>query len=345
MTHFRIFLSAVSNEFGCYRQRLAEVLKRPNVSVHVQEDFIATGSETLDKLDDYIRHCDVVIHLVGDMTGDVAGPSSVTALLMRYPDLPERLPVLSETIGTGSHQLSYTQWEAFIALYHKRMLIIAEADECAPRDKDYCRDNEQVAGQREHLVRLEACKRYSEIKFLNVDDLAIGILRSKLLDVFRAEEKSVLQIAGAWNAFYIEDDREREPYVSEELVLISQDTSALSGEYFSKTYARRSRFLLTGEVNGSMVSGRYFIPGRKDSAGIGFFQLLAGRATALGPDGLPRPDWLEGFCMWHDSDSDRIECSKNIWVRNDAVYENYLIEGAQKIMEKEKILFLSRGNK
>jgi hypothetical protein len=39
------------------------------VTVKVQEDFIATGTETLDKLDEYIRHCDAVIHLAGDMTG------------------------------------------------------------------------------------------------------------------------------------------------------------------------------------------------------------------------------------------------------------------------------------
>ena len=50
-----IFLSTVSSEFRSYRDRLAEKLKRPNLSVHVQEDFIAAGTETLDKLDDYIR--------------------------------------------------------------------------------------------------------------------------------------------------------------------------------------------------------------------------------------------------------------------------------------------------
>jgi len=55
MAHIRIFLSTVSNEFRTYRDRLAEKLKRPNLSVHVQEDFIAAGTETLDKLDDYIR--------------------------------------------------------------------------------------------------------------------------------------------------------------------------------------------------------------------------------------------------------------------------------------------------
>jgi hypothetical protein len=67
MAHVRIFLSAVSNEFRSYRDRLAAKLKRPNLSVHVQEDFIAAGTETLDKLDDYIRECEAVVHLVATL--------------------------------------------------------------------------------------------------------------------------------------------------------------------------------------------------------------------------------------------------------------------------------------
>src|SRR5206468_972751 len=68
MPHLRIFLSAVTREFKSYRDELRAHLARPNVSVHIQEDFIATGGGTLDKLDDYIRECDAVIHLAGDMT-------------------------------------------------------------------------------------------------------------------------------------------------------------------------------------------------------------------------------------------------------------------------------------
>ena len=60
----------------------------------MQEDFIATGTETLDKLDEYIRQCDAVIHLVGDMTGARANPTAVAAIRQRYPDLAEGLPVL-----------------------------------------------------------------------------------------------------------------------------------------------------------------------------------------------------------------------------------------------------------
>ena len=36
-----------------------------------------TGTETLDMLDDYIRQCDAVIHLVGDMTGALAQAPSL----------------------------------------------------------------------------------------------------------------------------------------------------------------------------------------------------------------------------------------------------------------------------
>ena len=65
----QIFISAVSREFASYRDVLRSYLARPNVTVHIQEDFIAGGLPTLDKLDRYIKECDAVIHFVGDMTG------------------------------------------------------------------------------------------------------------------------------------------------------------------------------------------------------------------------------------------------------------------------------------
>ena len=137
MAHIRIFLSTVSSEFRSYRDRLAEKLKRPNLSLHVQEDFIAAGTDTLDKLDDYIRECEAVVHLVGDMTGAMASRSAVAAITERYPDLATRFPPLAETLSTGTPALSYTQWEAFLALYHRKVLIIATPTDKATRDPTY----------------------------------------------------------------------------------------------------------------------------------------------------------------------------------------------------------------
>lgn len=134
MAHLGIFLSTVSGEFRSYRYALRPDLDCPNVTLKVQEDFIATGTETLDKLDDYIRGCDVVIHLVGDMTGAMAQPSSLVAIRQRYPDLAGRLPTLGHLLDLEAPALSYTQWEARLALYHAKLLIIAVPQHGAPRD-------------------------------------------------------------------------------------------------------------------------------------------------------------------------------------------------------------------
>ena len=83
MANVQIFLSTVSAEFRSYRDALRQDLDRPNVTVKVQEDFIATGTETLEMLDEYIRQCDAVIHLVGNMTGAFAQPSSTQVIQQR----------------------------------------------------------------------------------------------------------------------------------------------------------------------------------------------------------------------------------------------------------------------
>ena len=183
MAHVKIFLSTVSAEFRSYRDALRHDLDRPNVTVKVQEDFIATGTETLDKLDEYIRPCDAVIHLVGDMTGALAQATAVGAIRQHYPDLAERLPVLGPFLESGAPALSYTQWEAWLALYHGKVLIIATPQDGAPRDARYQLDEAQRAAQQAHLERLRMLGRYPEIHFANADRLAVDMLRSKLHDI------------------------------------------------------------------------------------------------------------------------------------------------------------------
>ncbi len=137
MAPIQIFLSTVSAEFRSYRDALRRYLTRPNVSVAVQEDFVATGTETLDMLDDYIRQCNAVIHLVGDMTGALAQAPSLNLIRGRYADLGEKLPPLAPFLQPDAPALSYTQWEAWLALYHGRPLIIAAPEEGAPRSERY----------------------------------------------------------------------------------------------------------------------------------------------------------------------------------------------------------------
>lgn len=130
----------------------------------MQEDFIATGSEMLDKLDEYIRDCDAVVHLVGDMTGALAQAPSLAVIRQRYLDLVSRLPVLVPFLEPNAPAVSYTQWEAWLGLYHGKPLFIA-------------------APQQAHLTRLAELERHPEITFADGNRLVVELLRSKLHEI------------------------------------------------------------------------------------------------------------------------------------------------------------------
>jgi hypothetical protein len=182
MAHVRIFLSTVSAEFRSYRELLRQKLTRPNVTIQVQEDFIATGTETLDLLDRYIRDCDAVIHLVGDMTGAMAQAPSVAWLREHYPDFAHK-PLLAEFLAPDGPPLSYTQWEAWLAIYHRKPLFIAVPEEGARRDAGYQLDDAERAAQQAHLQRLATVERYPAIRFPDAIHLVVEMLRSQLLEI------------------------------------------------------------------------------------------------------------------------------------------------------------------
>jgi len=182
MAQVQLFLSSVSAEFLSYRERLRHLLTRPDVEVKVQEDFIVTGDETLEMLDAYIQGCDGVIHLVGDMTGAMAKPQSVEAIVKKYPELAKRLP-LEEFLQSDGPSLSYTQWEAWLALHHGKKLYIATPEAGAPRDQKYTCQATQQELQRAHLSRLKEVARYPGTAFTSQEHLAAEVLRSFVLDL------------------------------------------------------------------------------------------------------------------------------------------------------------------
>lgn len=177
-----IFLSAVSDEFRVYRDQLRTDLTRHNVEVKVQEDFKDLGGDTLDKLDVYIDHCDAVVQLVGDMTGVYPGERELHALLSKYPDLTDKLPPPGKAPNKGAG-VSYTQWEAWLALYHGKLLLIAKAAEAAERGPKYMPTEDSRAAQAQHLARLKAGKRFPGCTFNSPDNLAKCILGGAILDL------------------------------------------------------------------------------------------------------------------------------------------------------------------
>jgi hypothetical protein len=182
-----VLLSMVSDEFSSYRTRLRGELTRLGVSVKVQEDFKASGTTTLVKLDDVIRHCDAVVHVVGDMTGSFAGRPAVADVCARHADLTTRsdLRPLGEAIEASS-PLSYTQWEAYLAIYHGKTLLIAAAEPQAVREGSFVEGHGQIPLQRAHVERLGRLGHFAEIRFKDAETLIIGVLESSIFDMVLA---------------------------------------------------------------------------------------------------------------------------------------------------------------
>lgn len=191
----KLFLSAVSREFLAYRTLLSGDLKRPALDVAVQEDFIVTGGSTLAKLDDYIRACDGIIHLIGKASGDAPGELAVAALLQKYPDLATKLPPLASALSKPQPGFSYTQWEAYLAMYHQRPLFVYRPTDFeldtldVPRDSRFVLDPVDFQAQREHFQRISALG-HDRGQFLNEERLSSAVLRD-LVEILPRLEPSI----------------------------------------------------------------------------------------------------------------------------------------------------------
>jgi hypothetical protein len=173
--NLKLFLSCVSDEFGTQREALRHELTGLTVEVKVQEDFISLGLDTLMKLDAYVRNCDVIVHLVGDMAGSSPPPPCVTGLIGFRRDL--KFNVLGPLIDSGE-KIPYTQWEAWLAIYHGRPLVIAVPETTCVRGPNFEPTPESKALQVAHLNRLRQLGRHAEVQFANREQLVIGIFKS-----------------------------------------------------------------------------------------------------------------------------------------------------------------------
>jgi hypothetical protein len=180
----QLLLSCVSDEFGIYRAPLDRELTLPDVAVKIQEAFKPQGGDTLQMLTDYIGACAAVVHFVGEMAGAAPPQSCVTALLTRHPEIKARLPPLGEAIDAGK-AISFTQWEAWLALYlDKAMLIVTPAPGVA-RDPKFAPTAHSRVAQAEHLARLAALDRRPGIPFVNQHDLAKQVLASSVIPALK----------------------------------------------------------------------------------------------------------------------------------------------------------------
>ena len=185
MADVKLFLSCVSDEFGAYREVLRHALTRPNVEIKIQEDFKALGGDTLDMLDDYIEHCDAVVHFVGDMAGSAPAPTSVDDFLSGGPN-SRRGSRRRAWRARRSATLTYTQWEAWLAIGFNQTAQKHLSSSRRPTAWSAARPSSRptlrgLAGR----ASAAACGRsivYPGTPFTNADNLVAQVLASAVLD-------------------------------------------------------------------------------------------------------------------------------------------------------------------
>ena len=164
-----IFLSTVSNEFGGLRTRLARVLQRTNrVHVRHQNDFVERGVLTLQRLQEEIEASHVVLHVIGADTGAAPPLEQSEALLDRLHDFATRFPEIAEL--ARQRQVSYTQWEAWLALYFNRRLCCYQVEDRLPPADLQQPPSPSQQSQRDHAARLRKHKCYPK-HVANEDEL------------------------------------------------------------------------------------------------------------------------------------------------------------------------------
>ena len=121
MAEFRVFLSAVTSEFGAARDTLAASLRSRELLLRVQSDFHqeAAADTTLRKLHDYIRDCSAVVCIIGQRSGAMPPAASAVPFAHMLPP--------------GVAEASYTQWEFFfVRHYRRRLSLYLATDAWAP---------------------------------------------------------------------------------------------------------------------------------------------------------------------------------------------------------------------
>jgi hypothetical protein len=180
-TTVNIFISAVSDEFASYRKALVEFVDRKGVRIEEQDGFIQNGFPILTLLNDYISTCDAVIHLAGDRTGKpdkhgIPDKANLDSLRGDLPDVLNRLGLSEQDLAT----ISYTQWEALLALYHRKRLWVTTPVASAPRDTTLAEASiveYQKGLQVAHLDRLKRLGKRSDFTFESAHHLVAHTYR------------------------------------------------------------------------------------------------------------------------------------------------------------------------
>jgi hypothetical protein len=185
----KIFVSCVTAEFGSYRSRLASDLGSSTIHWITQEQFCQSRFDTIVKLDNEIRECDALVHLVGRGAGATADDAAVSELL----DNPHTkvfgdkfIEAIKPFCDVAAAKLSYTHWEVLLAKFRKVPIFVFEAS-CDVTDGHRDGGPVFVVGtddpnrMKEHRERLIKIRRYTEL-FHSYESLKDKVCKTLMSD-------------------------------------------------------------------------------------------------------------------------------------------------------------------
>jgi tetratricopeptide (TPR) repeat protein len=188
---YKFFISSVSKEFHrtapayrvkftSYRDLLTLHLRREfkGCQIVVQEELVQGTSDLLATLDQEIRTSDFEVHIIGDAAGARPRENELEKLRARHPGFLDAYQKLRDDLLDWS-QVSYTQWEAYLAFHHDNKRLIFKAERSAPRNPEYVVDSEEIETQVAHLARIRSVGEHYQ-GFYSQGDLVIKTIRSIL---------------------------------------------------------------------------------------------------------------------------------------------------------------------
>jgi Domain of unknown function (DUF4062) len=174
MADFRVFLSAVTSEFGKARDAVANDLQARDLELRVQRSFRQEpGADTLLRLlHDYIRECSAVVCVIGARSGACPPPAAAAPFAHLLP--------------AGIGEASYTQWEFFFARAYQRRLSLYIATADYRLDQDIPTGDDFPELQQAFVAHLkEAGLHYAP--FCNRDQLRAEVLKEPWPEERRAK--------------------------------------------------------------------------------------------------------------------------------------------------------------
>lgn len=164
--------------------------------------------------------------------------------------------------------------------------------------------------------------------------LARPVARYIIEDDLAAATEYVVSLDGEWTGFFIESDRGALPYVVQEDIELRQNGTRVDGDYtcYCPTEIRsetvRGAKVINNVLYGTLQPVHWQLP-----SGLATVMQMVSRNN----------DWLEGFSVWYDSDSDQIEMSRMISVRNNSDTFLQYIREARRIMDNEVSMYQLRN--